>query len=348
MKHDEFFKYTFSQTSQAVSFFASVLSPKLVELFDWSSLRLADNESVDTKLGRRQTDLRYVVNAAHTGKPVWVNVILEHQSTPDEHMGWRLLEYQFRLFEQHFAVEPKPKTVPPVLLVVLYHGAERWTQPLRWRDLYQGDQGLHTAIQDNLLDFGYQLVDMCRTPEQDLQQVSPLMQATLGLFRQVFKGGLWEHLASSAQVLRRVYDELGIGPIRAMVEYAGYNEQDPPPPRFMAVIGNVVGPTNAEQLMSWAEKLEKKGEERGIAIGERRGIAIGEERGERRGIAIGEERAEKRILKRVLLKRFGALPPTIDQQLDALSTEQLEAAIEHVFGATSVGSVLDAVRVTKV
>ena len=81
--------------------------------------------------------------------------------------------------------------------------------------------------------------------------------------------------------------------------------------------------------MSWAEKLEKKGEERGIAIGEERG----ERRGERRGIAIGKRHGEKRILKRVLRKRFGALPATIDEQLDALSTEQLEAAIEHVFSA---------------
>ena len=80
------------------------------------------------------------------------------------------------------------------------------------------------------------------------------------------------------------------------------------------------------------DRIEARGEARGIAIGEARGeargIAIGEERGEARGIAIGEARGEAHGVERNAVQSIRNLMTTLKlsahQAMDALMIPQNE------------------------
>ena len=142
--HDAFFTYTFTEMNQAASFFAGVLPEALVQLLDWSTLRDAGERSSSKELNHRFTDLRYTVDTADSGEPVCVNLILEHQSSPNSQMAWRLLDYQYRAITRYRRDNPGTTQVPPVLTVVLYHGAPKWNHPVRLRSYFAGSQQLLT------------------------------------------------------------------------------------------------------------------------------------------------------------------------------------------------------------
>ena len=62
----------------------------------------------------------------------------------------------------------------------------------------------------------------------------------------------------------------------------------------------------------------------------------------KKGRQEGRQEGEQAILRQVIERRFGALPPWADQRLTAASTEKLEDLATHVLDATSLEDLLDA------
>jgi predicted transposase YdaD len=89
------------------------------------------------------------------------------------------------------------------------------------------------------------------------------------------------------------------------------------------------------------------GEQRGIQIGkqqgEQRGIQIGKQQGEQRGIQIGKQQGEQSgkimMLKRLLEKRFGALPLWVNSRLEQASEQELEQWSLQLFDAMNLEDV---------
>ena len=75
-----------------------------------------------------------------------IYLLIEFQSTVDRYMALRVLQYICKFYldlvEMH-----KYKFLPPVFPVVLYNGDEKWTAPLEFSDLIEGEgKGLETYI----------------------------------------------------------------------------------------------------------------------------------------------------------------------------------------------------------
>ena len=66
------------------------------------------------------------------GDDAYLYFLIEHQSSPDDLMAFRMLRYQVRIWERHLKTEPTTsgKTgLPMIVPVVLYQGHRRWTAP---------------------------------------------------------------------------------------------------------------------------------------------------------------------------------------------------------------------------
>src|SRR5690606_8930501 len=92
--HDALFKYVFSQPEHAASELRAVFPPALAARLDWASLTLQPSSFVDERLKGRQADLLFSVEC--DGQPAYVYVLLEHQSTSDPIMAFRMLRYVMR------------------------------------------------------------------------------------------------------------------------------------------------------------------------------------------------------------------------------------------------------------
>ena len=133
--HDEFFKYLFSLMPVVREFIEVFLPPELVQHLDLDTLAADDTEYITPDLAAVYSDKVYRCQlqgqpAAEGEKPAEaaIALLMEHKSWAPRFPHFQLNEYRQRIWTTSVNAGQKPPTVLPV---VLYHGTEAWTKPLR-------------------------------------------------------------------------------------------------------------------------------------------------------------------------------------------------------------------------
>ena len=132
--HDSLFRRVFSDVGEAAGLLRTALPGVLRERMDWTSLKLLDGSFVDENLRQSQTDLLYEVAYGESAEPVWIYVLLEHQSTPDARMSFRLLKYCCRIWDT--GVQDGAGPLRPIVPMVFYQGRHGWTHSTQFADLF--------------------------------------------------------------------------------------------------------------------------------------------------------------------------------------------------------------------
>jgi hypothetical protein len=100
------------------------------ETLDFASLNALPASYVTAKLQQRHSDLIWRIRFRNA-RWLYVVVLLEFQSTIDQRMAVRILTYTGLLYERLIAdgaLRDHDK-LPPVLPIVIYNGAQRWSAP---------------------------------------------------------------------------------------------------------------------------------------------------------------------------------------------------------------------------
>lgn len=116
-------------------------------------------------------------------------VITEPQATVDQTMAFRAADYRHSVRKQFFnnTVRTERERVgfrlPAVEVIVLYHGAARWTAPLSVNAMQT------VAITQRSVDPDYTLIDLGHMdPRELVREHSSLITASLSLFPAVHEG----------------------------------------------------------------------------------------------------------------------------------------------------------------
>ncbi len=115
-----------------------ILAEELEEHLDFQRLTMLNRSFVDDALRDLQSDMVFSVpfQDATQDKDVTVYILIEHQSTVDRMMAFRLLSYMCQIWkEQLRALErarvPKSRwRLRPIIPIVYYTGSQRWETPL--------------------------------------------------------------------------------------------------------------------------------------------------------------------------------------------------------------------------
>jgi len=135
--HDTFVKRVFTSPEAAGVELRFLLPPVLVEHLDWSTLRVVPNSFVNPRLAEHESDILYAIDLAATGRPVFVYVLLEHQSTLDRMMAWRFFQYLHCIWERWQKDQSTPLTALPLIVPLsMYQGPDGWTAPRRLSELF--------------------------------------------------------------------------------------------------------------------------------------------------------------------------------------------------------------------
>ena len=304
---DPIYKRLYAFAEMVEDLLRSLFPRELTDAVDWSSLGRLPAEYVGDDFHRRHGDAVWRVRLREgdeRGEWLYVLVLLEFQSTTDEIMALRVLEYTTMLYRElvRESREPgtargmprarkgaaKPGRLPPVLPVVLYNGDAEWRAARDITDLiaevgsnltpYQPSQRhivldeRHATADDKRLcklTRAVVLLEQSRSPE-DLARVAALLKAWLGSsgnaeLKRAFTDWLWVLY----QRLRR-----------------GDEEPSAPPPELTL---EEVAMTLEERVISWREPWIRHGMEQGLRQGREQGLD------------------EKRVLLRRLAEaRFGA------------------------------------------
>lgn len=267
----------------------------------------------DGELGKRRVD-RLVEVATLTDGTQWVYIHIEIQSQPDIDFAERLFTYNYRLYDRYRR--------PIATLVVLADERINWRPEQFGYDLF-GCQVTIRFPSVKLLDFNPQL-------EEILQNPNPFALVTAAhLLTQSTRKNVEARYAAKWRLAKLLYerdwDKQRILDLFAVIDW------------LMRL-----PPELEKQLWTSINELERNVNMRYVTSIERIGIEQGMKQGIEQGIEQGRQEGEIAFLRRLLIKRFGSLPESVETRLAQASIAELEDWGERLLEAITLNEVFDA------
>ncbi|MFD2022053.1 Rpn family recombination-promoting nuclease/putative transposase [Pseudocitrobacter faecalis] len=255
--HDAIFK-TFLRHGETARDFLEAHLPFLRPHCNLDTLKLEPESFLDEKLRSRYSDVLYSLQTGNGAG--YIYVIIEHQSSPDDHMAFRLMRYAIAAMQRHLDIGHK--TIPLVIPILFYHGVESpYPRSMDWIDEFD-DPDLARQVFYN----AFPLVDITVTPDDDIMQHRrmALLELLQKHIRQRDLSGLLEQLVTLLLLGYTTETQL-----KALVSYMfveGNTEN------CSALLEKLAqrAPKHRETLMTIAEQLEQKGREEGQRIAAQR------------------------------------------------------------------------------
>ncbi|MHA7847383.1 Rpn family recombination-promoting nuclease/putative transposase [Serratia sp. D1N4] len=295
--HDAVFKQFLTHPDTARDFLELHLPPALRRCCDLSTLKLESGSFIERDLRAYYSDVLYSLKTGEGDG--YVYALIEHQSSPDRHMAFRLLRYAIAAMQRHLAAGHDQ--LPLVIPILFYHGRvtpypysmswlEAFSEPELARQLYAGH---------------FPLVDVTVIPDDDIMQHRRMAILEL-LQKHVHQRDLGELLEQLVRLLLAGYttdDQLA-----SLMNYVLQVGDTAVPGAFIRELAKRA-PQHEEVLMTIAQKLEQQGIEKGRIEGRQE----------------GEREATLKIARSMLAS---GLDRTLVTELTGLSAEDL-AKIHH-------------------
>jgi predicted transposase/invertase (TIGR01784 family) len=125
-----------SDLAEATSFLQRHLPQEVSQALSWSTLTLLEGSFVDEDLRASEADFLYEIERLSGEESVWIYVLLEHQSTPDRWMRFRLLKYCCRIWDVSFRERPDQRELRAIVPLVFYQGERSWSYSREFADLF--------------------------------------------------------------------------------------------------------------------------------------------------------------------------------------------------------------------
>lgn len=303
--HDAVFKRFLRHPETANDFLMLYLPEAIRQRCDFATLRLQSASFIDEDLRAWYSDVLWSVRT--TCGAGYIYVVIEHQSSPDNHMAFRLMRYAIAAMQRH--LDAGHKTLPLVVPMLFYHGA---TSPypfsLNWLDEFADPQ-----LAKRLYGSQFPLIDVTVMPDDEIVQhrrvaLLELMQKHI---RQRDLSDITESLAAvvmlgytSPRQLRMLF--------HYMLQYGNTAE----PGVFLRRLARRL-PQYEETLMSIAQKLKQEGRQEGWHEGRQEGRL----EGRLEGLQEGSRREALRIAGSML--QNGLDKETV-QKITGLSADELK------------------------
>jgi predicted transposase YdaD len=324
--HDAIIKFTFSQREHAAGLLRAALAPEIVASIRWGTLRIENIHFVDRGLRGRYADLLF--SARMGDEPgadrVQMHVLLEHQSSVDPLMIFRMGSTMWRRWEQLVRDQPDRKTLPLFISLLVHHSATGWTAATAFEDLVEVPAQARAAALRYIPRFEMKLVDVSRDPTSGL-----VKQALTDLGRVV----LWcLSVAKDSHRLEAEIDEIA-AELNAL--YAAPNEVD----ALLALLRYLVA-THPRVSAATITKMLETTARRGRKEVEMDVLDVLK----REGRAEGRVEGAGRLLLHLLTARFGAVPAEAKARILGATEPTLarwslrvltEPTLEAVLGRTS-------------
>lgn len=326
--HDTRYRDLFSHVDMVRALFMGILQACVdddtvlpsTRTFDWDEAQMLQSGFVSDDLQQRHSDCVWRIPYRDAGA-VYMLLLLEHQSQVDFHMALRVLVYTGLLYQSLIKQGQitRHDVYPPILPVVIYSGLRPWSAATALADQFAPTsalQHLQPAMSYILLDEGV-LLRRKKLPRYnpatllfrlehcaDIEEFEDLVQ-TIG--RRLHRHRYTELRRSFVSWLKatlwpRLVEDVDIGHIQSLQELS-----------IMLI----------EEKPRFSEQWRKQGLEQGREEGREQGIQIG----------------QATVLKRQLMRRFGALDPALHARIDAATPTQLETWSLNVLDARALDDV---------
>ena len=300
--------------------FVSEQLPDVAQLLTLETLQPIATDFVDRQLLPTWADKLFHAFSARSPES-GAFVLVEHKSDNDRWVALQLLGYQAQIYDSELRSkkEHEFRQLTPIIPVVVYHGRERWDDPVDFAHLVDRSGGIEMATHN----FGYRLVDVVRTPDGNMPKHPELraMMISLKYVKQIKK---------HPEVLDVVFSAL-VGCSTVCVEVTCSYIYAICDASVLELIGRKARSfldKEAKMFVSIMDALEEKGYVEGIAEGTAKGKVEGKAEGKVDTILV------------LLNERFGKVPTKAKRRISSASEAQLDVWIRRVLKAKSIDELL--------
>ncbi|END3476422.1 Rpn family recombination-promoting nuclease/putative transposase [Salmonella enterica] len=285
--HDATFRQFLTQPEIAREFMAIHLPAELLAICDLSTLKLESGSFVEDDLRQYFSDVLYSLKTKDGDG--YIHVLLEHQSSPDIHMAFRMTRYAVAAMQRHLDAGHKKL---PLVIPVLFYAGKRSPYPYstRWLDEFDNPE-----LAGKVYGGAYPLVDVTIIPDDEIMNHRSMAALTL-LMKHIRQRDMMELLDSLPHVM---VEWISTEQVRILLNYM-VNAGEAPAADFMRALAERL-PQHEDELMTIAQQLEQKARMEGIQIGEKKGrmegIQIGEEKGRNEGKLEGKLEVARTMLQ---------------------------------------------------
>jgi predicted transposase YdaD len=312
--HDKLFKALTDDPRIAGTLIRERLPPDIAALLAEGPPEPVDVSFIDSELRGSQSDRLFKVRT-RGGNDAFLYALIEHKSAPDPGLPLQLLGYMVRIWQRHAGRDPaRLRALPPVIPLVLYHGARAWTVATVFRDLIATDE----AIRERHLDFEYVLTDLGRIDDDRLSQMAVLRAGLLALKYALQESDPWPVLLAILEALP---------------------EDDPLVRPLLLYILSVYEGVDRPMLIRAIHQAKPEGEGTMLSLAAREWIAEGKAEGKAEGEAKGLHDGQVRMLLRLLERRFGPVSDAVRMRVTAADPGTLERWFDRTIDAPTLDAV---------
>jgi predicted transposase YdaD len=254
--HDMMVRAVLSDLAEATSFLQTHLPQEVSQALSWSTLKLLEGSFVDEHLRESEADVLYEVQHVSGEASVWVYILLEHQSTSDRWMRFRLLKYCCRIWDLSFREYPDQRELPAIVPLVFYQGERRWSYSSEFADLFA------ESVRDwlGVPRFSHGLIDQSGLQPDEVQGELKTQLMQLVMLAAYHPALAWmEQVARLLGSLSSLAPSGGINYVRIFVLYILATQEPETAQSFRDVLRQHA-PEVGEDLMTYAQELLKEGE----------------------------------------------------------------------------------------
>jgi hypothetical protein len=308
----------------------------LAERIDYTQLQRLDRTFIPDSFGKREADMVFVAPFSdELGEPpheVIIYILIEHQSSVDPTMPFRVLYYMVRIWEMQRR-ELENQNIPlhqwrfrPILPVVFYTGSQKWESPLEMKQLVELPASLerfiprHETLFLNLKATASERLVKENHPFGWILRVIQKEEATTEEFGEALCLTV-QHLEQMSPAEQANWEKL----MRFLLALIYHRREQAERGEFLNIIE-----TNVSEK-SRREELDKMGKTIAQAL-----IEEGKEIGRELGIVM----AKQEVLIRLLRRRFHSFPQILIEKIKLIhGVEQLDALLDLAIAAETADEV---------
>ena len=304
------------------------ISVDLAERISYTQLQRLDRTFIPDSFRKREADV--VLTAPFSGEPgeppheVIIYILIEHQSTVDPTMPFRVLYYMVQIWEMQRR-EWEDQNIPfhqwlfrPILPVVFYTGSQKWESPLEMRRLVELPASLerfvphHEMLFLNLRATAPERLVRGNHPFGWILRVIQKEEATAEEFGEVLRLTV-EHLEQMSPAERANWEKL----MRFLLAFIFHRRERSEHAGFL----NIIETNVVERIRK--EEVEKMGKTMAQAL-----------------IEEGTVAAKQEDLVKLLRSKFDPFPRTLIEKIRSVHrVEQLDALFDRALTAETVNEV---------
>jgi predicted transposase/invertase (TIGR01784 family) len=241
--------------AEATSFLQQHLPADLSGSLNWSTLQLREGSFVDDELLRSHSDFLYEVEHVSGEDTLWLYLVIEHQSTPDRWMSFRLLKYCCRIWDVNLQERPAPSELRPIIPLVFYQGERRWSYATEFAELFAA------SVRDWrwVPHFSHELVDQSGMQPGDVQGALKARLMQLLLLAAYHPERSWlTMVAELLGTLSSLPSSGGLNYIRIFLRYLLQTQERESMESLQGALRRHSAQVG-DELMTYAQELEERG-----------------------------------------------------------------------------------------